>query len=109
MLDLYIQIAPKLKKDHFKKKHPEVTKECFLEALKYLKTSRKHGTFVTPGNALVFANIVPSGGVCGVTGTKRSPPEAPEGGAAWESKEQWWFHCIFVWLFFIVVCFFCFA
>ena len=27
---------------------PGVTKECFLEALKYLKTSKQH-TFETPG------------------------------------------------------------
>ena len=39
-------------------KPPEVSKGCCLEVFKYLKTSKKHGTFVTPG--IVF---VPSSGL----------------------------------------------
>ena len=42
---------------------PGVTKECFLEALKYLKTSKKH-PFETPGSVffvvclMVFVDLL---------------------------------------------------
>ena len=40
------------------KKHlPGVAKECFLEALKYLKSSKKH-PFETPGDYLFFKVFV---------------------------------------------------
>ena len=35
---------------------PGVTKECFLEVFKYLKTSKKH-PFVTPGMVTFFAKV----------------------------------------------------
>ena len=49
MKEAFLKILDKSEGLRFSKVHqPGVSKGCFLEVFKYLRASKKHGTFVTP-------------------------------------------------------------